>query len=405
MIDNLPTELGRSTFLDDISHFPADPLLLQMQQYAADVRPEKINVGVGIYIDSLGNSPVMACVKDAEQRIVAEQSTKAYRGAAGDDEFNALLTALVFGDRIPMERVSTIQTVGGTGALRLGFEFLAKLEKPRSMMIGSPSWPNHWPIIEGTALPYRAFPYFDFGKQRVNFQSILDTCLAASAGQSLLLQPCCHNPTGADLTKDQWRQLIETMADRGIIPMFDLAYHGLADGIEQDSYAIRMAAENLPEFVVAYSCDKNFGLYRERTGALFVYSLNCDSKPYIMQQLLGLVRSHWSMPPDHGAAVARTILQNDDLRAMWNSELEIQRSHIHEIRRLIASANPALSYVGQQKGLFSMLNLDAGQTKKLRNKHGIYVSDSGRFNVTGLSSATIDRFVNALKDVGFSSAG
>lgn len=405
MIDNLPTELGRSTFLDDISHFPADPLLLQMQQYAADVRPEKINVGVGIYIDSLGNSPVMACVKDAEQRIVAEQSTKAYRGAAGDDEFNALLTALVFGDRIPMERVSTIQTVGGTGALRLGFEFLAKLEKPRSMMIGSPSWPNHWPIIEGTALPYRAFPYFDFGKQRVNFQSILDTCLAASAGQSLLLQPCCHNPTGADLTKDQWRQLIETMADRGIIPMFDLAYHGLADGIEQDSYAIRLAAENLPEFVVAYSCDKNFGLYRERTGALFVYSLNCDSKPYIMQQLLGLVRSHWSMPPDHGAAVARTILQNDDLRAMWSSELEIQRSHIHEIRRLIASANPALSYVGQQKGLFSMLNLDAGQTKKLRNKHGIYVSDSGRFNVTGLSSATIDRFVNALKDVGFSSAG
>jgi aspartate/tyrosine/aromatic aminotransferase len=405
MIGSVPTEMSRSTFLDDISHFPADPLLLQMQQYAADVRPEKINVGIGIYIDPDGNTPVMSCVKGAEQRIVTEQSTKAYRGAAGDEEFNALLTALLFGDRIPIEKVTAIQTVGGTGALRLAFEFFAKLEQPRPIMIGSPSWPNHWPIIEGAALPYRAFPCFDFGKQQVNFQSILDACLAATAGQSLLLQPCCHNPTGADLTKNQWRLLIETMADRGIIPLFDLAYHGLADGIEQDSFAIRLAVEKLPEFVVAYSCDKNFGLYRERTGALFIYSSNSRSSPNIMRQLLGLVRSHWSMPPDHGAAVVRTILKNDDLRATWNSELDIQRIHIHDIRRLIASANPALSSVGQQKGLFSMLNLDTGQTKKLRDKHGIYVSDSGRFNVTGLSSATIDRFVNALTDVGFSSVG
>jgi len=370
-----------------------DPLLSLIALYKNDPRPQKIDLGVGVYRDAAGETPVFGAVKAAEKVLLETQPTKAYLGPEGDLGFLELMTPVVFGAGRGDGLIS-VQTPGGTGALRLAAE-LANAGTPGARLwMGTPSWPIHAPIFRQAGLAVETFRYFDVAAQRVCFEEMMAALAGVAAGDVVLLHGACHNPTGADLSIEQWREAAALLAARGAVPLVDLAYQGLGAGLDEDAAGLRAVMDACERVLVAYSCDKNFGLYRERTGALFVRARG--EEEVVRSNILQLARCAWSMPPDHGAAVVRVILEDAELTRRWRAELDSMRLRLTQVREALAEADPRLEPLRSQHGLFSLLPLDPSQVEAMRRDHAVYMAGSGRINLAGLTTATVQPFVQAL---------
>jgi aromatic-amino-acid transaminase len=386
--------------LDHLQSQPADPLLALIGQFRADPRPFKIDLGVGVFRDEHGRTPVFSAVKRAEALLLEAQETKAYLGPEGDQRFVELLRPLVFGRALADEdRLVGVQTPGGTGALRLGAELIARANPEGVVWVGLPSWPNHDPILKAARLKVSTYTYFGAAAQSVRFVEMMDALSRAEAGDVVLLQGCCHNPTGADLTLEQWNTVADVVVSRGLVPFVDLAYQGLGRGLAEDALGPRLLLERVPEALVAVSASKNFGLYRERTGALFVLGRSAAQAQVAFTNMLSLARANYSMPPDHGAAVVRTILEAPALTEDWQAELASMRERIASVRgRLAATARQQgiELAVAEQQGMFSLLPLPAERIRELKEAAAVYMAGSGRINIAGLKDADIALFAQAL---------
>lgn len=381
---------------DRLSRRPPDALLALIGAFRGDPRPHKIDLGVGVYRDLADATPVLRAVKAAERKLVAEQSTKSYLGPEGDVRFFALLKPILFGTTVPDTRITGLQTPGGTGALRLAAELIASARPDARIWIGEPTWPNHAPIFQAARLELVRYQHFDVATQSLTFDAMMSALRKARGGDVILLHGCCHNPTGADFTPNQWALLAALVSERGLFPVVDLAYQGLGAGLEADAAGMRAVVEAADEALVAYSCDKNFGLYRERVGALYAIARNAEQAGVVQSNLLSLTRANWSMPPAHGAAIVSTILDDAALAAEWRAELDEMQARVAGIRAMLAQADAALTPLAGQYGLFSTLPLDVEQVRRLREDHAIYMASSGRINVAGLGPSMIPRFVDAL---------
>ncbi len=389
--------------LERLAPAAPDALLALIKLHAADQRSDKIDLGVGVYRTGAGDTPVFGAIKESERRLVADQASKAYLGPEGDMGFVEALMPYIFGAADPAlgGRVQGIQTPGGTGAVRMAVA-LAKASGIARVHMGVPSWPNHAQILAD--LPLEMVPFqHAHADGTANLEAVLETIRSAREGDAVLLHGCCHNPTGIDYTPDQWRDIAEALAASQALPIIDLAYQGLGFGMEEDAIGLRTVLAGVPEALVAYSCDKNFGLYRDRVGAFYVVAREGDQLPAIMSNAAALARANWSMPPDHGAAAVRLVLADEALTAQWLEELDTMRVRMRHVRDRLASAGRIgsidLTPLGTQNGLFSMLALDKDQIAALRADHGIYMAGSGRINVAGLTEANIDKFLGALRAV------
>jgi aromatic-amino-acid transaminase len=382
--------------LADLPPVNSDSLLALIALANADPRPGKIDVGVGVFRDSLGNTPILKVMKEAERRLVDTQVTKAYLGSAGDKRFTELLRPILLGHHAEDERIAGLQTPGGCGALRLGFELIATANPNARVFVGTPTWPNHPPIIGAVRLEQIDYPYYERGQGTIRFEDMVKALQSGEPGDVALLHACCHNPTGADLSEDQWREVVRIVIERGLIPLIDIAYQGFGRGLEEDAFGVRLMLDACDEVVIAQSCDKNFSVYRDRVGSLWVKTGAKSATQTAMAHVFQRAREMWSMPPDHGAAAIHIILDDSELRTRWLVELTAMRDRINAVRQRIASANPRLAFIGKQFGMFSMLPLSKEQVLKLREDKAIYMADSGRFNVVGLGDDQIDRFIGAV---------
>lgn len=384
---------------DNLEAQPSDALLAIIGQVRADQRPHKIDLGVGVYKDAVGNTPILRAVKAAERVLIETQETKAYLGSEGDARFVELMKEVVFGpEGARSDAIVGVQTPGGCGALRLGADLVDKADSDARIFVGQPTWPNHAPLIECAGVEMVSYPYYDKSNTTVLFERMVEALQEARAGELVLLHGCCHNPTGADLDIDQWRVLAGIISDRGLIPFVDLAYQGLGNGLEADAAGTRLVVEAADQALVAHSCDKNFGLYRERTGSLFIKASSAAKAQVAYGNLLSLARTLWSMPPDHGAAVARTILDTPDLAADWRSELSDMCARIRSLRARLAAYDPRLAFIGRQNGMFSMLPITSEAVTALREDNAIYMAGSGRFSVAGLSDDNVEVFAAAVAE-------
>lgn len=380
---------------------PADGLLTLIGLFRDDPRNSKIDLGVGTYRNAAGVTPVMEAIKSAERILLEGQQTKAYLGPEGDQRFVELLVPIAFGTAgTHVGRLVGVQTPGGGGALRLGGELIAAARPGVKVWLGVPTWPNHRPVLEAAGLTVAEYRYFDPDTQSLCFDDMLAALATAEAGDVVLLHGCCHNPTGAELEPAQWDTVAALIAERGLMPFIDLAYQGLGEGLDTDAYGTRRVLACVEEALVAYSCDKNFGLYRERTGALFVLSRDEAVASVVYGNLLALARVNWSMPPDHGAAAVRTILESKELRPVWRAELEGMCRRVNQVRQALAAADPRLGFLSRQRGMFSQLPIMPAAVTALRHDHGIYMAGSGRINLAGLQVADAEIFVGALVAVG-----
>jgi aspartate/tyrosine/aromatic aminotransferase len=376
----------------------SDPLLALIAMANADPRPDKIDVGVGVFRDGAGRTPILKVMKAAEQRLVDSQESKSYLGSAGDKRFAELIRPILLGEHADDERIAGVQTPGGCGALRLGFELIATINPGARVFVGTPTWPNHPPIIDAVGLEAVEYPYYERGQAVIRFDEMLDVLSGGLPGDVALLHGCCHNPTGADLSDEQWREVTRVVADRGLIPFVDIAYQGFGRGLDEDAAGLRGILSACDEVIIAQSCDKNFSCYRDRVGSLFLKTGSAEATARAMAHVFQRAREMWSMPPDHGAAAVHIILDDPQLRDDWLVELDAMRDRINSVRQRIASADPRLAFIGRQFGMFSMLPLSRDQVLKLREEHAIYMADSGRFNVVGMADQAIDRFIAAVVD-------
>ena len=382
--------------LADLPPVHNDSLIALIGMVDADPRPEKIDVGVGVFRDGAGNTPILKVIKEAEQRLVDTQPTKAYLGSAGDKKFTELLRPILLGPHADDARIVGLQTPGGCGALRLGFELIAQANPNARVFVGTPTWPNHPPIIRAAGLNQVDYPYYERGQGVIRFEDMLAALKGGEPGDVALLHGCCHNPAGADLDDDQWREVADVVAERGMIPLIDIAYQGFGRGLDEDSFGVRLMLDTCDEVVVAQSCDKNFSVYRDRVGSVWIKTASADASTNAMSHLFKIAREMWSMPPDHGAAAVHIVLEDPALHERWLGELTAMRDRINSVRRRIAAADPRLAFIGRQFGMFSMLPLSKEQVLKLRVENAIYMADSGRFNVVGLGDDQIDRFTAAV---------
>ena len=379
---------------------PPDGLLTLIGLFRDDPRNGKIDLGVGTYRNAAGITPVVEAIKAAERILLDGQQTKAYLGPEGDQRFVELLRPVALGDAdAHAGRLVGVQTPGGGGALRLGGELVAAARPGAAVWLGTPTWPNHRPVLEAAGLAVKQYRYFDPATQSLCFDDMMAALSTAEPGDVVLLHGCCHNPTGAELDPAQWDAVARLLAERKLLPFIDLAYQGLGGGLDADAYGTRRVLAAVEEALVAYSCDKNFGLYRERTGALFVLARDADAASLVFGNLLALARVNWSMPPDHGAAAVRIVLGSPELTRLWRMELDGMARRINAVRAALADAEPRLAFLSRQRGMFSQLAIPAETVATLRRDHGIYMAGSGRINLAGLQVADAGTFVNALRAV------
>ena len=365
----------------------------------ADERPSKIDLGVGVYRDAEGRTPILRAVKAAEHILLRNQESKAYLGPEGDMAFVALIRPLLLGPALAGEdAIVGVQTPGGCGALRLGAELVRAARPEARVLVGRPTWPNHEPIIGATGLEIVEYPFYDRNTATLLWDEMRSALLAAEAGDVVLLHGSCHNPAGADLTEGMWQEVADIVARRGLIPFIDLAYQGLGNGLEPDAAGTRLVMEAADQALVAQSCDKNFGLYRERTGTLFVKTASRAAGAVVFGNLLQLARCMWSMPPDHGAAVVRTILEDRALSSDWRAEVDTMHRRIRSLRAELAAADTRLAYLDGQNGMFSLLPLSKQAIERLRADHGVYMAASGRINVAGFAEGDPKRFAAMIAD-------
>jgi len=393
MLTQTHAKAGR---LADLEPVAEDPLIGLIALVNADPRPDKIDVGVGVFRDGAGNTPILKVMKEAELRLNATQITKAYLGSAGDKRFAELLRPILLGHHADDDRIAGLQTPGGCGALRLGFELIAKANPGARVFVGTPTWPNHPPIIKAVGLRIEEYPYYERGQGAIRFEDMIAALEGAEAGDVALLHGCCHNPTGADLSEDQWREVVRVVKERALLPLIDIAYQGFGRGLDEDAFGVRLMLDACDEVIVAQSCDKNFSVYRDRVGSLWIETGSKADTQTAMAHVHQTAREMWSMPPDHGAACAHIILEDPELHARWLVELKGMRDRINSVRQRIAAADPRLAFIGRQYGMFSMLPLSPEQVLKLRTDHAIYMAESGRFNVVGMGDDQVDRFIAAV---------
>jgi len=371
----------------------ADSILGLMAAFRADPDARKVDLGVGVYRDDHGETPVLESVRQAEGALIAQQTTKSYVGPAGNPGFNTQMEKLVFGATHPAlsgGRVRTVQTPGGCGALRLGADLIRAAAPDTVVHVSTPTWANHVPLLSGAGLRLERYPYFDPATGGVQFASMLAALEKLPPRAVVLLHGACHNPTGADLSQAEWRALLEVVRGRRLLPFIDMAYQGLGEGLEADAFGMRLFCAELPEVVCAVSCSKNFGLYRERVGALHVITENPKAGDAVLSQLVRLARGMWSMPPDHGAEIVRRILADGVLRAQWEQEVLGMRKRIqglrHEFVSELATQCPQrnFDFIARQRGMFSFFGITTAQVQALRAAHHIYMTDDSRINIAGL---------------------
>lgn len=386
----------------------ADAILSLMAAYRADTNPRKVDLGVGVYKTESGETPVLSSVKQAEQWLLEHQSSKAYVGPSGSARFNQLMLDNVFGAKHPArqaDRLAAVQAPGGCGALRLGAELIKSCTPDATVWVSNPTWANHIPLIGETGLQIREYPYYDGANKTIDFDGMMETLSGIKAGDVVLIHGCCHNPCGADLSLDQWKSLTDVLRDKHAIPFVDVAYQGFGAGLEEDATGWRHLAANVDEMLLASSCSKNFGLYRERTGAIMVLAKTPQAASNSVDRLCTIGRASWSMPPDHGAAVVETILGSEELTRVWHADLAEMRDRINGLRREVseriraAGIEQDFSFIPREKGMFSFLGISPAQVQALIDRYSIYMVNSSRINVAGFNNDNLDYVVDALKDV------
>tara|TARA_B110000503_G_scaffold38035_1_gene62383 strand:+ start:3223 stop:4416 length:1194 start_codon:yes stop_codon:yes gene_type:complete len=378
---------------------PADPILNLSVLYRQDTNPNKVDLGVGVYKDETGHTAIMEAVSRAEERLLKEEDTKAYVGMAGSKRFCDLLVQLTLGadhNVLADNRVAVAQTPGGSGALRVLGEFINVAKPGATVWVGIPTWANHIPVMTSAGLKVKQYPYYNPETRGVDFDAMMATLETdTQAGDVVLLHGCCHNPSGADLNLEQWQATADLIKAKGLLPYVDIAYQGLGEGMDEDAAGLRLMANTVPEMVIASSCSKNFGLYRERTGTAMIIAATAEQANLAQSQMNSVIRSNYSMPPSHGAMVVETILSDPKLKQMWRDELKTMRKRIKDLRSQLVDAIKAegveqdFSFIERQNGMFSFLGVNAEQVDKLVNEHSVYLVSSSRINLAGLNQHNI----------------
>lgn len=380
---------------ESLQAVPADAILGLIAEHRDDPRPNKIDLGVGVYRNPEGHTPVLNTVKKAEHRLVGTQTSKTYIGTAGDATFNKAMQALTFADAVPDERLATIQTPGGSGSLRVAAALLLRAREGATVWASEPTWANHVPLLGGAGLQLKSYPYYDTQNHVIHIDAMLDALRAAPKGDIVLLHACCHNPSGLDPSEEEWQAITDVIVERELLPFVDSAYQGFGRGVEDDAFAIRHMASRVPEMVVATSCSKNFGLYRDRVGTLSFLSADAATKAIVSSQANNCVRTLYSVPPDHGAAVVSIILGDEGLHAEWLDELGEMRVRLKSMRALLNDAliekipGNDFSHLVRANGMFCFLGISAEQVARLKQDFGIYMVDSSRINVAGITAENV----------------
>lgn len=382
---------------------PADAILGVLAEYRQDKRDHKIDLGVGVFRDENGDTPVLSTVKKAERYLLENQQSKAYLGSRGDPDFNVAMQALLFGvEQGSNSRIYTLQTPGGCGSLRVGAELILRGRPGASIWVSDPTWANHVPLLSGAGLQLKTYPYYDAENPGIRFEEMLNGLSKIPVNDIVLLHACCHNPSGMDLTQEQWQAVCKIVVERNLLPFIDIAYQGFANGLVDDAYSIRLFADLVPEMIVSASCSKNFGLYRDRVGSLSVMVEDGATIARVESQVVNIVRGMYSMPPAHGGSIVTHILRDAALRAEWDDELTFMRERLKEMRGLIAAelaqrnAPRDFSFIERAQGMFSFLGLTKEQVQRLKTEFAVYMVDSSRINVAGINHKNVGHLADAI---------
>lgn len=394
--------------LESLQKLADDPILGLTAAFKLDQNPNKVDLGAGVYKDADGNTPVFAAVKKAERIWHEQETSKVYIAQPGFEDFNSRLIQLIFAEdhvAVKDDRLSSIMAPGGSGALRIGAEMLNRAQSGATLWVSDPTWGNHIPLLGSAGLTIKEYPYYDADTHDIRFAAMLDTLKQANKHDIVLLHGCCHNPTGVDLSNEQWDSVAELAQQQGFLPFVDTAYHGLGEGLDEDVYGVRLLAKTVAEMLVVYSCSKNFGLYRDRIGAVVILGANRESADAGASHITNIARQIYSMPPASGGAIVKTILQDAELYASWKQELDDMRERINSLRVLLADtltekgATSDFSFIKNQHGMFSFLGISKEQIRRLRDEYSIYLVGSSRINIAGVSPKNIDYLTDAIISV------
>ena len=391
-----------------LNALPEDPILGLLAKFREDTNPQKIDLGVGVYKDEAGHTAILDCVKKAEQHRLATEDTKVYIGPTGSSQFNEEMSKLIFGreHKVLIEnRSRTVSTPGGTGALRVAGEFIKSCKPGATIWVSNPTWANHTGLFKAAGLNVKTYPYYDYENKCLDFDGMLAALKQVAADDVVLLHACCHNPSGMDLSQEQWQQVVEVAKSVGFTPLIDMAYQGFGEGLNEDAYGLRLMAENVKQMIICSSCSKNFGLYRERIGACTIIGETPNVADIAFSVLLADVRVIYSMPPAHGAAIVETILSSEELREQWYVELKEMRDRINGNRQLIVDkltengVTRDFSFITRQKGMFSFLGITPEQVQQLQDEYSIYMVGSSRMSIAGIANSNVDYLASSIAKV------
>ena len=392
--------------LENLTQQPPDKIIMLSGMFRADERTDKIDLGVGVYKDANGNTPIMRAVKKAEQLLWNEETTKSYTALVGDGAFHKVMADLVLGDSVAADRLAFAHAPGGTGAIRQILELIKVASPDATIWMSNPTWPNHPAMVKGVGIPMQTYTYLDMETRTVDFDGMMGDLANVKSGDVVILHGCCHNPTGANLNQTQWGDVADLLIAKGAVPFMDIAYQGFGDGLQEDAFGVRLLAQKCPEMLISASCSKNFGIYRERCGLVITVSKDASNTALAQGMLSSLNRLNFSFPPDHGARLVTMVLTDPELRADWEAELEEVRTSMLGLRKQLADALRAetgsdrYGFIAEHRGMFSRLGLSEEQVAKLREEHAIYMIGDSRFNVAGLNEQLIPIIAKAIVAVG-----
>lgn len=390
---------------ESLQLLPPDAIIGLIAEYRNDTREPKVDLGIGVYRDAAGETPILDVVKEAERRIVESQTSKSYIGSAGSAAFNEAMRDLTFAGAADAGRIAMLQTPGGSGSLRVAAAVVLRARENAKVWASSPTWANHVPLLGGAGLELKSYAYYDDEQKTLDLDAMLDALHDIPKGDIVLLHASCHNPTGIDPDEEQWRAIADVIVERELLPFVDVAYQGFASDLDSDVFIVRELAGRVPELIVCTSCSKNFGLYRDRVGALFIVTADGKTRDIAQSQANNAVRTMYSMPPDHGAAVVETILHDDALRAAWAGELGEMRERLQEMRRLLddalrtAAPEHDFSHVVRARGMFCFLGISTEQVRRLKAEHSVYMVDSSRINIAGITADNVEHIARSVADV------